>query len=233
MLKVENINTGYDKKQVLFDISFEIKQGDIALLIGSNGSGKSTLLKAIFGLNKIWSGAVYFQNENITNAPPNSLLKKELMYVPQKNNVFEQLTVKENLEISGMSLNDKSLYKTRFDEVMTMFPVLQPFLNRIPMKISGGERQQLVLAMALIHQSKLLLLDEPFTGLAPKAIEQIVSIICTINKEKNATILMVEHRIKEALPLAKQIIGIKLGSVVQDISKISTFDNKFLNQILI
>lgn len=233
MLRIENINTGYNKKQVLFDVSFEVQQGDIALLIGSNGSGKSTLLKAIFGLNKIWSGAVYFQNEEITNIQPNELLKKGLMYVPQKNNVFEQLTVKENLDISGLSLNDKKNYKTRFDEAMTMFPVLQPFLNRTPMKISGGERQQLVLAMALIHQPKLLLIDEPFTGLSPKAIEQIVSIISTINNEKNTTILMVEHRIKEALPLANQIIGLKLGGIVQDISKISTFDNKFLNQILI
>lgn len=233
MLRVENISTGYGKKQVLFDVSFEVEQGEISLLIGSNGSGKSTLLKAIFGLNKIWSGNVYFENENITNTPSNTLLKKGLMYVPQKNNVFEQLTIKENLDISGLSLNSKCLYKTRFDEAMTMFPILQPFLNRTPMKISGGERQQLVLAMALIHQPKFLLLDEPYAGLTPKAIDQISSIIIAINRERKTTILIVEHRIKEALPLAHHLIGLKLGKIMHNATEISKFDNETIKQILI
>lgn len=233
MLKVENISTGYGKKQVLFDVSFEVEQGEIALLIGSNGSGKSTLLRAIFGLNKIWNGSVFFENEDITNAPSNTLLKKGLMYIPQKNNVFDQLTVKENLDISGLSLNDKKLYKIRFNEVMTIFPVLQPFLNRTPMKISGGERQQLVLAMALIHQPKFLLLDEPYTGLSPKAIEQISSIITLINRENSTTILMVEHRIKEALPFANRYIGLKLGKIVHSTTESSKFEDEIIKNILI
>ena len=233
MLKVEHLDSGYGKKQALFDISFEIKKGTVTLLIGSNGSGKSTLLKTIFGLNEAWNGTVFFEGENLTNAKPNSLLQKGIMYVPQKNNVFEQLTVKENLEISGLGLKSNKLFKDRLVEVLDLFPTLVSFLNQHPMKMSGGERQQLVLAMAMLHQPKLLLLDEPFTGLSPKALEQIKEIITYINKEKGVTILMVEHRIKEALPLVKNLIGLKLGKIVEDIKKVNQFEEESIQRILI
>ncbi len=233
MLKIENLNTGYDKKQILFDVSFDVKQGDIALLVGSNGSGKSTLLKAIFGICKIWQGNIIFNQENITNMPSNLLIQKGLMYIPQKNNVFEQLTVKENLEISGLALNNKTLFKQRVQLILASFETLIPFLDKNPMKMSGGERQQLVIAMAMLHQPKLLLLDEPFTGLSPKAITDISNKLTQINKENNTTILMVEHRIKEALPLANQVLGLKLGKMVQNTAEISKFTNNFFQQILI
>lgn len=233
MLKIENLNTGYDKKQVLYDVSLEVKQGDIALLIGSNGSGKSTLLKAIYGLCKVWRGNVFFENENITNNQSSSLLKSGLLYVPQKNNLFEQLTVKENLEISGLALNNNQLFKLRLNEISNLFPFLVSNYKMYPMKMSGGERQQLVLAMALIHNPKLLLLDEPFTGLSPNTIELVAGKIHQINKEKNTTILMIEHRIKEALPLANQLLGLKLGKIVENNTNNSNFDDSLLNQILI
>lgn len=233
MLKIENLNTGYDKKQILFNVSFDMKQGDITLLVGSNGSGKSTLLKAIFSLCKVWNGDVYFNSENITNKPSNELLKKGLLYIPQKNNVFEQLTVKENLEISGLALHSKTLYIQRYQALLDNFPTLIPFLDKHPMKMSGGERQQLVLAMAMLHQPKLLLLDEPFTGLSPKAIEDISNKIKQINTVNKTTIIMVEHLITEALPLANQVIGLKLGNIVQNSPKNSNFTNEFFQQILI
>jgi branched-chain amino acid transport system ATP-binding protein len=233
MLRIENLNTGYDKKQILFDVSFEVKQGDIALLVGSNGSGKSTLLKAIYCLCKVWNGSIFFNDENITNTQSSTLLKKGLLYTPQKNNVFEQLTVKENLEISGLALANKDLYKERYQQILENFNSLKPFLDKHPMKMSGGERQHLVIAMAMLHQPILLLLDEPFTGLSPKAIEEISSKIKQINKENNTTIIMVEHRITEALPIANQVIGLKLGNIVQNSAKISNFTNEFFQQILI
>ncbi|MCB9044467.1 MAG: ATP-binding cassette domain-containing protein [Chitinophagales bacterium] len=233
MLRVEKLNTGYDKKQVLFDNSFEISRGEIALLIGSNGSGKSTLLKAIYGITEVWSGKVYFKENEITNTQPSALLQKGICYVPQKNNVFEQLTVKENLEISGLALNNKKLFAERLELVLSKFNTLKEFWNRYPMKMSGGERQQLVLAMAMLHQPQLLLLDEPFTGLSPKAIQRISEQIQAIKQENNTTIIMVEHRIKEALPLANRIIGLKVGNIVQNTTEISIFDDKFFNNILI
>ena len=233
MLKIENLNTGYDKKQILFDVSFEVKQGDIALLIGSNGSGKSTLLKTIFGLNKTWSGNINYCDQNITNTSSSTLLKKGLLYTPQKNNVFEQLTVKENIEISGLALGSKILFKERCNILFEKFPILIPFSEKYPMKMSGGERQQLVMAMAMLHQPKLLLLDEPFAGLSPKAIIDIAIKIKQINIENKTTIIMVEHRIREALPLVNQVIGLKLGNIVENNTEISTFALNLINNILI
>lgn len=110
MLKVENLSTGYGKKQVLFNVSFDVNKGDIVLLAGSNGSGKSTLLKAIYGLLPQWDkGKIWFDGENITGKPTADLLRKGLHYIPQKNNLFEALTVKENLEMAGLTLEKKLL----------------------------------------------------------------------------------------------------------------------------
>jgi branched-chain amino acid transport system ATP-binding protein len=233
MLRIEGLNTGYEKKQVLFDISLEIDKGDIALLIGSNGSGKSTLLKSIYGICRAWEGKIVFDNEDITNTPTEKLLTKGLAYIPQKNNVFEQLTVKENIEISGLALNNNSLFKNRLEEILNHFPVFQSKLKEFPMKMSGGERQQLVLAMALIHRPKLLLIDEPFTGLTPQAIQMISTQIQNLNRNYNTTILMVEHRISEALPLSNQIFGLKLGKIIEHSKEPSKFTQEIINQVLI
>ncbi|HWQ89012.1 MAG TPA: ATP-binding cassette domain-containing protein, partial [Desulfitobacteriaceae bacterium] len=163
MLKLEKLSTGYGKKQVLFDISLTVSKGDIVLLAGSNGSGKSTLLKAIYGMLPQWeSGQILLDGENITGKPTAVLLKKGLLYIPQKNNLFEELTVKENLEMAGLTLN-KKLLKQRIEDVLSVFRTLEPNLKRTPMTLSGGERQLLMLAMTTLHQPKMILVDEPFT----------------------------------------------------------------------
>lgn len=233
MLRIENLNTGYGKKQVLYEVSFEVQAGDIALIIGSNGSGKSTLLKSIFGINPVWSGKVFFDHQDITNHASHSLLKKGLMYIPQKNNLFEQLTVKENLEISGIALNSNPLFKQRLEWVSNYFPVITSHCKMYPMKMSGGERQQLVLAMAMIHQPKLLMIDEPFTGLSPAVINGIRTHLKHLNHDFDVTVIMVEHRIKEAMAFANKIIGIKLGKLVADSYDIIKFSPERINSILI
>lgn len=233
MLRVEHLNTGYGKKQVLYDISFEIKQGDIALLIGSNGSGKSTLLKAIYGLCKVWDGKVYLENEEITNCKTEYLLKKGIMYIPQKNNLFEQLTVKENLEISGMALNNKNLFKQRLELVNMQFPVLESKYKMHPMKLSGGERQLLTLAMATLHQPKIIIVDEPFTGLSPQNITFVIEILKVLNQKNGITLLIVEHRVKECSPIANRIIGLKLGKVFNNTIVNSNFEINQLNSVFI
>lgn len=233
MLKIENLNTGYDKKQVLYNVSLEIEKGSLALLIGSNGSGKSTLLKSVYGICKVWSGKIFFEGEEITNAKPSELLKKGMLYIPQKNNLFEQLTVKENLEISGMALKENALLKKRLQLVYEHFPVLATHHKTHPMKMSGGERQQLVLAMAFLHQPKLLLIDEPYTGLAPQSMHLISTELQKLNKDFGVTILMVEHRIKEALQIADHLIALKLGALAEDTKEMTKFTGDFLNKILI
>ncbi|MFM7855845.1 MAG: ATP-binding cassette domain-containing protein, partial [Flammeovirgaceae bacterium] len=146
MLKVENISSGYGKKQVLFDVSLEVKQGEIVLLVGSNGSGKSTLLKAIYGIVDIWEGSIQFENKLFHEASSqlktqtSNLIKQGLMYIPQKNNLFEDLTVKENLQMAGLILT-RSQLKQRMENALSVVSSLQQHLYRTPQKLSGGERQ--------------------------------------------------------------------------------------------
>jgi branched-chain amino acid transport system ATP-binding protein len=203
-LKVENISTGYGKKQVLFDVSFEIKQGEIVLLAGGNGSGKSTLLKTIFGMLPQWNnGQIIFDGENITGKTTSALLKRGLLYLPQKNNLFEDLSVKENLEMAGLTLVQRTL-KLRIENSLSIFTALLPHLHRTPMNLSGGERQLLTLAMASLHQPKMILVDEPFTGLSPKNITFVIENLRTLNTENGITLMIVEHRVKVKVVLGKE-----------------------------
>jgi ABC-type branched-subunit amino acid transport system ATPase component len=233
MLKVENISTGYGKKQVLFDVSFEVKQGEIVLLAGSNGSGKSTLLKAIYGMLPQWNnGQIIFDGENITGKPTSALLKKGLLYIPQKNNLFEDLTVKENLEMAGLTL-DKNLLQQRIEKSLSILTLLLPHLNRTPMKLSGGERQLLTLAMATMHQPKMILIDEPFAGLSPQNITFIAENLKELNQKNGITLLIVEHRVKECAAIANKVIGLKLGKVFNEIEVNKWFDAFKLNPIFV
>lgn len=233
MLKIDNISTGYGKKQVIFDISFEVNKGDIILLAGSNGSGKSTLLKAIYGLLPIWNdGKIYFEGENITGKSTSLLLKKGLLYIPQKNNLFEDLTVKENLEMAGLTL-DKKVLKERIEYVLSVFPTLKEFLNRAPMKMSGGERQLLTLAMAMLHKPKLILLDEPLTGLSPKNVSFVIENLLLLKEKKEITLIVVEHRVNECLQVANRVIGLKLGKVISDTQVKHDFNIDLLYKVFV
>jgi len=235
MLKVENISTGYGKKQVLFDVSFEVSKGEIVLFAGSNGSGKSTLLKAIYGILPLWNsplvrgkGCVIFDGENITGKPTSALLKRGLLYIPQKNNRFEDLTVKENLVMAGLTLHRKVLHQ-RMENALSIFIALVPHLNRITMKLSGGEKTLLTLSMATLHQPKMILVDEPFTGLSPQNITFIAENLKALNEKSEITLLIVEHRVKECSRIANKVIGLKLGRVLSEMEVTENFNINELN----
>lgn len=233
MLKVENISTGYGKKQVLFDVSLEVAKGEIVLLAGSNGSGKSTLLKSIFGLLPLWNnGQIIFDGENITGKPTAALLKKGLLYIPQKNNLYEDLTVKENLEMAGLTLN-RNLLKQRIENALSIFTTLVPHMHRTPMKLSGGERQLLTLAMANLHQPKMLLIDEPYTGLSPQNLTFVTENLKMLNEKTGITLLIVEHRVKECLAIAHRVIGLKLGKVFSETEVNQNFSVNQLNEVFV
>lgn len=165
MLKVEKLSTGYGKKQVLWDVSFEVGDNEIVLLTGGNGSGKSTVLKCIYGLLKPWNkeGKIIFDGVDITGLRTSELIKLGLVYIPQKNNYFEEFTVQENIEVRG-SIYSKNVVKERIGEVYDL-PKLYEMRNRKPFNMSGGERQLIALGIALIHQPKLIMFDEPFAGI--------------------------------------------------------------------
>lgn len=233
MLKVENLSTGYGKKQVLFDVSLEVSKGDIVLLAGSNGSGKSTLLKAIYGMLPQWdNGKILFDGENITGKPTAALLKKGLLYIPQKNNLFEELTVKENLEMAGLTI-DKKVLRKGIDDALSVFKTLEPNLKRTPMTLSGGERQLLTLAMATLHQPKMILIDEPLLGLSPQNITSVTESLKMLNEKHDISLLIVEHRLKECLKIAHQVTGMKLGKVFSEFNVKKNLDINYLNSIFV
>ncbi len=233
MLKVKNLSTGYGKKQVLYNVSLEVNKGDIVLLVGSNGSGKSTLLKAIYGMLPQWDdGQIHFDGEKITGKSTAALLKKGLLYIPQKNNLFEELTVKENLEMAGLTL-DRKLLRQGIEGALSVFKALVPNLTQTTMMLSGGERQLLTLAMATLHQPKMILIDEPFTGLSPQNILLITNNLKKVNKIFSTTLVIVEHRIKECLQIANKVIGLKLGSVYSKDKIDNCFDIKEINSVFI
>ena len=243
LLEVKNINAGYGKKQVLYDVSFNVEQGDIVLLIGSNGSGKSTLLKAIYGLLPPWNNAkehpfnekgdIYFNGENIAGLPASHLLKKGLLYIPQQNNLFADLTVKENLEMAGLTIVGGKILQERIENALTVFPILVPNLKRTPIKLSGGERQLLILAMAILHQPKMILIDEPFNGLSPQNINFVRENLKMLNEKDGISFLIVEHRIKESYILARKVISLKLGKVyrIEDVNL--SFDAKRFQEVFV
>jgi branched-chain amino acid transport system ATP-binding protein len=212
ILQIKNLNSGYDKKQVLFDASIEINKGEIVSIIGSNGSGKSTLLKVICGLIPSWSGEISFNDKEINGNEPPDNLKLGISFCPQGNRVFDELSVKENLQISGYILaKDKA--KTRINEVLEIFPVLKERLKQEAGSLSGGEQQMLAVARALIPEPTLLLLDEPSLGLAPNLINDLFKKFIELNNNFGITILIVEQKIKEVLTISNRTYGLKLGKI--------------------
>ncbi len=212
LLEVQDVSTGYGKKQVLFKASFEMKKGETVLLFGSNGSGKSSLLKVVFGLLKPWNkdAKIWFKNEEISNFKPYQLLKKGMVYIPQKNELFDDLSVKENLEISGMQTFCKKELLNRISNVLQHIPILVELSNQKCSRLSGGERKLVSLAMALINKPEIILYDEPLAGISPKNLKEFVKSLKRI-KNMQVSLLLVEHRTKNLLHLADKIIQLKLG----------------------
>lgn len=219
LLNVQHISTGYDKKQVLFDVSLEIKENENILLVGSNGSGKSTLFKAIYGLLDIWEGSVEFENEMLhtpkLKTQSSKLISTGLMYIPQKNELYEDLSVAENLKFSLLHLNDKAKAQNRLEDVFTKLPVLKEKYRQTADRLSGGERKMLSLGMMLANKPKLLLYDEPLAGLSGQNVEFMVYWLNYL-KQNGTTLVLIEHRIKELINLSDKIIGLKLGTLTTE-----------------
>jgi branched-chain amino acid transport system ATP-binding protein len=212
MLDIRHLEAGYSKKQILFDISLQVKPREIVGIIGPNGCGKSTILKAVCGLTHLWNGEIWFDGALINrNTPAQNVLHK-LVFSPQGNRVFDRLTVLENLKIGGHYLSQSQL-EPRIHEVMALFPVLQPKLSQEAGRLSGGQQQMLALARALISQPKLLMLDEPSLGLAPGLLDDVFDAIVRINQETEVTILIVEQRVREILGICDRVYAIKHGEI--------------------
>lgn len=205
---------GYGKKIILNDISIAFKDNKINAIIGPNGAGKSTLLKSIIGLVKVSKGDILYSGNDIGNRAPEINVRDGISFVPQGNRVFLDLKVKENLEIGGYLIKEKNLLKQRIDEVLQLFPVLREKLKNESGDLSGGEKQQLALARALMLKPKILMLDEPSLGLSPKLVHQAFEILQDVKEQFGCTILIVEQKVREVLKIADQVYALKLGKIV-------------------
>jgi len=212
ILEIEKLNSGYGKSQVLFDISLTVKEKSICALLGPNGSGKSTLMKSIFGLTSIYSGLIKFNGEEITKKKPHERVKLGLVYLPQVDNVYDSLTVKENL-IMASSILSKEERNNRIEEVIEFHPILKRYFNRKLVMLSGGERQIVAMAMALMLKPKMILFDEPSAHLAPKFVEEIFEKIKELN-HIGVTVLLVEQNVKKALEESEYAYIMVSGRIV-------------------
>jgi branched-chain amino acid transport system ATP-binding protein len=213
LLDVSNLNAGYGKFHVLFDINLKCNRSEIVSVIGPNGSGKTTLLNSIFGLADIFSGSITFDGIRINGMLPHQISKIGISYLPQMNNVFSDLSVEENLKMAGYILNVKELRDT-MDEVLSLFPVLEPFLSRKAGTLSGGERQMLAIAMALMRKPRLIMLDEPLAGLAPLVCRKVVEKIVELRDKLSIGVILVEQNAKKALEISDRTYLIVSGRSV-------------------
>ena len=198
IIEIEGLNAGYGKTHILFDVSLNVEEGTICAILGPNGSGKSTVLKTIFGLTNIYSGSIRFKGQDITGMKPYMIARMGIAYLPQVDSVYLNLNVRENLMMAGYILQKDEL-EDRIKYVQEVFPVLKNYMERKLITLSGGERQIVVMAMALMREPSLMMFDEPTAHLAPKVANQIFEKIKELNKKFNITIIIVEQNVKKVL----------------------------------
>jgi len=213
MLEIKNIQTFYGKIQALRDVSIKVNSGEIVSLIGANGAGKSTLLMTVSGINKPREGEIIFEGKNIEKEEPHNIVKLGISQSPEGRRIFSKLTVEENLKLGSNIYENGKNYLNDIKEIFELFPVLSDRKTQRGGTLSGGEQQMLAIGRALMARPKMLLLDEPSLGIAPKLVNQIFFAIKNINKEKKVTIFLVEQNAKKALELADRAYVLVNGKV--------------------
>ena len=226
MLSFDKVSTYYGKIQALHDVSVEVKKGEIVTLIGANGAGKSTLLMTLCGSPQAASGSIRYEGEELVGLPSSTIMRKSIAVVPEGRRVFSRLTVEENLAMGGF-FTDKDDYQVQMDKVLELFPRLKERYEQRAGTMSGGEQQMLAIARALARDIKVLLLDEPYEGLAPVIVDEIEKTL-NIIKEQGITTIIVEQNAIRALQLADRAVILDTGQVVFDGTADEVLENEQL-----
>jgi branched-chain amino acid transport system ATP-binding protein len=213
LLEIEGLDVAYDDLQALWSVALRIGPGEIVALIGPNGAGKSTLLRTIAGLVRPRRGEVRFQGEPITRTRPHELVGRGIALVPEGRRLFARMSVMENLELGAFTPGARARRDETLAWVYQIFPILRERRHQLAGSLSGGEQQMLAVGRSLMARPRLLLLDEPSWGLAPRVVEQILQIIAEIN-QRGVTILMVEQNVPAALGLAGRAYILETGRIV-------------------
>ena len=213
LLSVANAELYYDHVYALKGVSIEVEEGETVALIGANGAGKSSILRAITGLRKLRSGEVHFEGRRIDGTAPDAIVKMGIAMVPEGRRVFPIMSVKDNLLMGAFTRTDKKGIADTLESVLTRFPRLKERYNQQAGTLSGGEQQMMVIGRALMAKPKLLLLDEPSLGVAPKLVQDIARSIVAINRDEKVSVLLVEQNSRMALRISKRAYALTTGSI--------------------
>jgi branched-chain amino acid transport system ATP-binding protein len=213
MLSVEGVNASYGDVQVLWDVSLDVKEGEIVVIVGSNGAGKTTTLKVLAGLMYPNSGKVKLFGEDVTKVPPHERVRRRMALIPEGRMLFTRLTVEENLRLGAITPENRRARDETLKWVYELFPILKERKGQIAGTLSGGEQQMLAIARGLMSRPKLLMLDEPSLGLAPKIVAQMFDLIKEIN-DQGVTILLVEQNVWRALEIADRGYVMETGRII-------------------
>lgn len=213
LLSVSNAELYYDHVYALKGVSIEVNEGETVALIGANGAGKSSILRAITGLRKLRSGEVLFDGRRIDGTAPDAIVRLGIAMVPEGRRVFPLMSVRDNLLMGAFTRSDKAGIAQTLESVLARFPRLKERYNQQASTLSGGEQQMMVIGRALMAKPRLLLLDEPSLGVAPKLVQDIARSIVAINKEEKVSVLLVEQNSRMALRISQRAYALTTGSI--------------------
>ena len=214
ILNFKDVELYYDHVYALKGVSLTVTEGETVALIGANGAGKSSILRAITGLAKIKAGSIHYRGERLDGTPAAEIVRKGIAMVPEGRRVFPYMSVRDNLMMGAFTRTDKAGIAQSLDAVLTRFPRLKERFGQQASTLSGGEQQMMVIGRALMARPKLLLLDEPSLGIAPKLVQDIARAIVAISRDEKVSVLLVEQNSRMALSISSRAYAMSTGSVV-------------------
>jgi branched-chain amino acid transport system ATP-binding protein len=213
MLQIDQIQVNYGAAPALWEVSLEVKTGELVSVIGPNGAGKTTLINAVMGLNPVKSGKIVWEDETISKLSPHQLCEKGLALVPESRRLFTGMTVRENLELGAMHPAARAVRHRTFEQVCDLFPAVRAKLDQVSGTLSGGQQQMVAIGRAMMALPRLLLLDEPSLGLSPVIVVEMFRAIESINRS-GTSVLLVEQNVSRALAISERTYVLENGRVI-------------------
>ena len=229
MLSVKNISTFYGKIQALWDVSFEVNEGEIVALVGANGAGKTTLLNTISGIVRLASGSVQFLGHRMNGKEPASIVEKGISQVPEGGRLFPDMTVQENLEMGAYLSHAWKQKEETIKYIYQIFPILKEREKQIVRTLSGGEKQMVAIGRGIMSRPKLAIFDEPSYGLAPRLVLEMFRVIRSL-REHDITVLIVEQNVKQSLEMADRAYVLENGRIVLEGKSRDLLENDYVRK---
>jgi branched-chain amino acid transport system ATP-binding protein len=229
LLEVSRLKAGYEALNVLWDVSLTVQQGEFVALIGSNGAGKTTTLRAIAGVIRPSAGEVRFKGKEITNLPPHLVSRQGLSFITEDLNLFEAMTIQDNLLLGAYARKDGRLVRATLDQVFDLFPILKDRRAQLAGTLSGGERRMLAVGRGMMSEPALLMVDEPSLGLAPKMVMNVFQALKELH-QRGVTLLLVEQNVHNTLQIADKAYVLEQGAVALQGTSDELLENDYLKE---